>query len=203
MSFAQSIAFSRITSIDIGKHSDPAALVSGYTEGPLFGVDRLSTFRTPRGQNAAPWEEGLLDWIGPQGPDTMTVIDGSGTHRKTALFLANSPRIWGPAVVLQILAGPGTPSDPRILPAVKAEIIEAMLSSLYLVRVPKDLENSEELRLQLAAYRRTNPEAEPHESPRYAAAAGFKDDLLMALAQALWILPRLGRSYIPMANACG
>jgi len=193
-------AFSRVTSIDIGKTSDPAALVSGRIDGPLLWVERLSTFRTPRGRDAAPWEEGLLDWIGPQGPETLVVIDGSGSHRKTALFLANSLRIRGPAVVLQILAGQGTPADPRILPAVKAEIIEVMLSSLHLVRCPRDLEGSEELRLQLGHYRETNPEREEHEPPRYAAAAGYKDDLLMALAQALWLLPRLGRERVPLAN---
>jgi hypothetical protein len=174
----------RLTSIDLGKHRDPAALVSLEAAGDRFQITRLAVLRKPAAFEPEPWPRTLERWIGPQGPDTITILDGTGPHREAALSISQAASLRGPVIILQIRAEAATSSDPRIVPVIKSDMIEAFLRALPRIKCPA-LDLQEELRLQLQNYRCTNPDREPHERPRYAAAAGFKDDLLMALAQAV------------------
>lgn len=172
----------RILSVDIGRSKDPAAALWADVVDGVLWVSRMSTLR---------WSDpaDLRSWIGRTREDTVTVVDGTGPHRPVALSMCSWPGMARPPVILQIRAEDARSGDPRVTCARKAELIDSLLDGLSrgLARIPRSLDLADELALQLEHYERHDGP----KGPRYAAAPGYHDDLVMCLAMALWIRPKL------------
>ena len=175
----------RIVSVDLGQSKDPAALIAGALDEPGLVLSRIDQKRVRKGEGES-WLRDLAGWVGRYGSETVAILDGTGPHRSAALWLARPGLLGCPCVVIQIRPDDNaTSTDPRVLCVNRSEITGALQwqSHEKLWRCPGALENADELRLQLQG-------------------GGYHDDLVMALAMALWLRPwlrRLGES-IPIAS---
>jgi len=190
----------RIVAVDLGRSKDPAALVAIEPEADgLWRICRLDLRR--RRDKEAGWGAELARWIEPEAGNVL-VLDGTGPHRDTALgVLPFAPRSVH-VLILQIRREDASSSDARIVCVRKRDLVIALRGGVpSTVRCPRGLEHADELRIQLEHFVRLSPDEDPLE--RWGAEPGYHDDLVMALAMALWTRARMRRlgQEIPWASS--